>query len=104
MENLDEIFSSTAIQAMMGVPVPMIPISIDPPNHLRFRKVLDPLFAPRVINKMEDGLRAQVRELIAVFADDGECDIVGQLARLYPTQVFLTMFGMPVEHRDMYLG
>lgn len=99
-----ELFSSTAIQQMLGAPVPLVPLAIDPPNHLRFRKVLDPMFAPRVINAMEDSLRAQVRELIAGFAGRGSCDVMADLARLYPTQVFLTMFGMPIEHRDMYLG
>lgn len=99
-----ELFSSAAIQQMLGAPVPLVPLAIDPPNHLRFRKVLDPMFAPRVINAMEDSLRAQVREMITGFADRGSCDVMADLARLYPTQVFLTLFGMPIEHRDMYLG
>lgn len=99
-----ELFSSAGMQALLGAPVPLVPLSIDPPDHSRFRKVLDPLFAPRVINQMEDQLRAQVRELISAFAANGQCDIVPDLARLYPTQVFLTLFGMPLEHRDRYLG
>jgi cytochrome P450 len=52
---------------------------------------------------MEDGLRAQARELIQAFADRGHCEAVDELARLYPTQVFLTLFGMPLEDRDQFI-
>lgn len=99
-----EIFTSSAAFNSLGSPVPLIPIAIDPPDHHRFRKILDPMLAPRVINAMEDSLRAQARELINAFAGRGECEIVADLARLYPTQVFLTLFGMPVEDRDMFIA
>jgi cytochrome P450 len=98
-----DIFSSARAFDSLGSPVPLVPIAIDPPDHVRFRRVLDPLFAPRVVNVMEDSLRAQARELIAAFVGRGECDIVDDLARLYPTQVFLTMFGMPLEDRDQFI-
>ena len=99
-----EIFQSGPAFESLGSPVPLIPLAIDPPDHVRFRKVLDPMFAPRVINTMEDELRAQARVLIDAFAGRGECDIVTDLARLYPTQVFLTLFGLPLADRDMFIG
>jgi cytochrome P450 len=98
-----EVFSSARAFDSLGSPVPLIPIAVDPPDHVRYRRFLDPLFAPRVVNPMEESLRAQARELIAAFAGRGECDIVDDLARLYPTQVFLTMFGMPLEDRDQFI-
>jgi cytochrome P450 len=98
-----EIFSSARAFDGLGSPVPLVPIAIDPPEHLRYRRVLDPMLAPRVINAMEDGLRAQARELIEAFVDRGSCDAVADLGRLYPTQVFLTLFGMPVEDRDQFI-
>jgi cytochrome P450 len=98
-----DVFSSARAFDMLGSPVPLIPIAIDPPDHARFRRILDPLFAPRVVNVMEDGLRAQARDLISAFAGRGECNVVDDLARLYPTQVFLTLFGMPLEDRDQFI-
>jgi cytochrome P450 len=98
-----EIFSSARAFDGLGSPVPLIPIAIDPPDHVRYRRVLDPMLAPKVINTMEDSLRAQARELIEAFADNGSCDGVAELARLYPTQVFLTLFGMPVADRDRFI-
>lgn len=98
-----EIFSSAKAFDGLGSPVPLIPIAVDPPEHKRFRKVLDPMLAPRVINAMEGSLREQVRELIAAFAHRGSCDAVDELARLYPTQVFLTLFGLPLADRDRFI-
>lgn len=98
-----EIFSSARAFDGLASPVPLVPLAIDPPAHVKYRRVLDPMLAPRVINDMEDELRAQVRELVEAFAGDGRCDIVEQLARLYPTQVFLTLFGMPVADRDQFI-
>jgi len=98
-----EIFSSARAFDRLGSPVPLIPIASDPPDHRKYRKVLDPMLAPRVINALEDDMRAQVRSLIAAFADRGSCDAVADLGRLYPTQVFLTLFGLPLEHRDQFI-
>ncbi|HEX5588583.1 MAG TPA: cytochrome P450, partial [Acidimicrobiia bacterium] len=98
-----EIFSSARAFDGLGSPVPLIPIAVDPPEHVRYRKILDPMLAPRVINTMDASLRAQARALIEGFVDHGSCDAVAELARLYPTQVFLTLFGMPVEDRDQFI-
>lgn len=98
-----DIFSSAKAFDLLGSPLPLIPIAVDPPDHARFRKVLDPMLAPRVINQMEDELRRQVGELVDVFAARGSCDIVADLGRLYPTQVFLTLFGLPLSDRDQFI-
>ena len=98
-----EIFSSAKAFDSLGSPVPLIPIAVDQPAHIRYRRVLDPMFAPRVVNKIDDELRRQAREIIAAFAANGECDIVKDLAELYPTQVILTMFGLPLDDRDQFM-
>jgi cytochrome P450 len=98
-----ELFASGPAFDMLGSPVPLIPLAIDPPDHLRYRKLLDPMLAPRMINEMESDLRRQVGDLIEVIAGRGECDVIRDIARLYPTQVFLTLFGLPLEDRDMFI-
>jgi cytochrome P450 len=96
-----ELFSSAQAFAFEQTPVTLIPIAVDPPEHARYRRLLADSFAPRQVNRLQDDLRRQAGELIDAFADRGECDIMSELARLYPTQVFLTLFGMPLEDRDM---
>jgi cytochrome P450 len=97
------IFSSAKAFESLGSPIPLIPLAVDRPEHKKYRKILDPMLAPRVVDTMEDDLRLQVRDLISQFAEKGECDIVYDLARLYPTQVFLTLVGMPLEDRDKFI-
>ena len=40
-----EIFSSAKAFDRLGSPVPLVPIAIDPPDHTRFRRMLDPFFS-----------------------------------------------------------
>jgi cytochrome P450 len=95
--------SARAFDGLMS-PVPLIPLAIDRPDHKRFRRILDPMLAPAVINTMENELREQIRELVRDFADKGQCDIVTDLARVYPVQVFLTLFGLPLSDTERFLG
>ena len=99
-----ELFASGPAFEPLGSPVPLIPIAVDPPDHVRFRRILDPMLAPRVINEMEAELRRQIGELIDAVVQAGACDVVADIARLYPTQVFLTLFGLPLEDRDTFIG
>ena len=41
-----EIFSSNMDAVDLKNKRPMIPLQIDPPDHKKFRKLLDPIFAP----------------------------------------------------------
>lgn len=99
-----DIFSSARAFDVLGSPVPLIPIAIDPPAHTRYRRILDPMLAPRVVNAMTDDLRRQIQDLVDAFADTGRCDVMDDLARLYPTQVILTLFGLPLEDRDQFIA
>jgi cytochrome P450 len=47
-----ELFSSARAFDALGSPLPLVPIAMDPPEHVRYRRVLDPMLAPRVINMM----------------------------------------------------
>lgn len=44
----------------------------------------------------EQGLRIQVRTLIGEIAASGRCEMMADLAVLYPAQVLLTLFGLSV--------
>lgn len=97
-------FSSARAFDSLGSPVPLVPIAMDPPEHARYRRLLDPLLAPKRIAAMEEDLRAQVRSLIAQITTSGRCEIMADLAVRYPAQVFLTLFGLPLEDRYRLIG
>jgi cytochrome P450 len=95
-----EIFSSARAFDRLGSPVPLIPIAIDPPDHTRFRRMLDPFFSPKKMAEREPELRKQAGELIDAILANGDCDVVPELATPFPSQVFLTLFGLPMADRD----
>ncbi|WP_239645557.1 cytochrome P450 [Mycobacterium sp. UM_CSW] len=95
-----EIYSSKKAFDMLGSPLPLVPISYDPPEHTRFRKVLQPFFSPHALGKMMPSLQQQVIDIIDNVAAKGECDVVTDIAIPYPSQVFLTLYGLPLADRD----
>jgi cytochrome P450 len=96
-----EIFSSAGGYDI-GSPIPMVPLMIDPPDHARFRRLLDPMLSPRVVNGLEESLRGQAAQLVEPLVGQGCCDVITDLAELFPTQVLLTLFGLPVADRDKF--
>src|SRR5271163_2608230 len=95
-----ELFSSKKAFDVLGSPLPLVPISFDPPEHTRFRKILQPFFSPHTLNEMLPSLQQQAIDIVDDIATKGECEVVADLAIPYPSQVFLTLFGLPLEDRD----
>jgi cytochrome P450 len=60
------------------------------------------MLSPRVINALEDDLRRQAAQLVETLVTQGRCDVITDLAELFPTQVLLTLFGLPVADRDKF--
>jgi len=94
------LFSSKRAFDMLGSPIPLVPIAIDPPEHTRFRHILQPFFAPNVLAGLLPSLQQQAVEIIDAFASRGQCEVIADIAIPYPSQVFLTLFGLPLEDRD----
>jgi cytochrome P450 len=95
------LFSSQGAFDLVGSPFPMVPIAFDPPEHGRFRRVLDKFFGPRRMAARAPELRQQVGELIDGIKTSGDtCEVVSALAIPFPSQVFLTLFGLPLADRD----
>ena len=75
----------------LGNDRPLIPLQINPPDHLKYRKLLDPLFAPREINKLEDEVRKLANELVDAFIDAGDVEYSEAFAIPLPCTVFLAL-------------
>ncbi|MCV7388015.1 cytochrome P450 [Mycobacterium porcinum] len=97
------VFSSKKAFDVLGSPVPLVPVAFDPPEHARYRRILQPFFSPRVIKPLEDDLRTQVIDLIDPIVARGECDFIAEVAGVFPVQVFLTLFGLPLDMRDQFV-
>ncbi len=75
----------------------LIPMEVDPPDHRHYRKILEPLFRPKLIEELEPQLRADAKLLVdgLLEAKDREVDFVERFALPFPTTAFLRLLGIP---------
>src|SRR5688572_7718569 len=59
-----EVFSSKKAFDNMGSPLPLVPIAFDPPEHTRYRKILQPYFSPATLAEMLPSLQRQAIDII----------------------------------------
>jgi cytochrome P450 len=97
-----EYFTSADMDLYLGEQ-PQIPLEVDPPQHTQYRRLLNPQFVPREIEKLEPEMRALVRELIDGFAPRGSCDFHEELATPLPCGIFLPLMGLPREDLPLFL-
>jgi cytochrome P450 len=98
-----DLFSSSTSAHDLKAKRPLIPLQIDPPDHRKYRKLLDPLFAPARMKLLEESTSGLVNDLIDGFADQEEIDFARQFSTPFPSQVFLTIFGLPMEELPRFL-
>jgi cytochrome P450 len=101
LRNPDSYTSRGLVQ--LGNVRPLIPLSVDPPEHVKYRKILDPLFAPKKMDAIEEDVAARVNHFIDAFVDRGSCNFTEELAVLFPSAVFLGLMGLPWEELDTLL-
>ncbi len=89
-----EVFSSKDV-VNIGNDVPLIPLSVDPPEHAKYRRMLDPEFSPKKMAALEPEARALVNQIIDGFADRGECEFHEDFATPLPSTIFLALVGLP---------
>ncbi|BBX20335.1 cytochrome P450 [Mycolicibacterium duvalii] len=95
-----QVFSSRTSYDEMISPVPLVPLGFDPPEHTRYRRILHQYFSPQTMGALLPTLQRQAIEIIDDISDRSESEAIADLAVPYPSQVFLTLFGLPLEDRD----
>ncbi len=98
-----EEFSSGMEAVDLGQSVPLIPLQVDPPDHRKYRRLLDPIFAPRRMNLLEPEITRLVNQLIDGFVDSGRCEFAADFAVPLPSSVFLALVGLPLSDLDSFL-
>ena len=75
-------------------------ISMDPPEHTRYRKLVSRSFTPRSIDDYE----ALVRDIISGYLDPlmgrRQFDILEEFAAPFPVEIISTILGVPAEDRQ----
>jgi len=99
-----EIFSSDISAVDIGQDRPLLPLQIDPPHHVKYRRVMDPHMSARHFAPLDEDVRGLVNDLIDGFAPRGSCDVHTELTVPLPCTVFLELCDLPRDDLDLMLG
>lgn len=99
-----EIFSSDIVAVDIGQDRPLIPLQIDPPEHAKYRRLMDPHLGPKEVATIEDETRALVNDVIDGFIERGSCDFHAEFSVPFPCTVFLTLSGLPLDEVAQFLA
>lgn len=103
-----EIFSSqrpsSAVKGLEDTNWRMIPFELDPPEHGKYRRILQPYFAPRSMREMEVMVREICDSLMAPLLERDGCEFIHDFASKLPNIVFLKMMGLPVDMLSQFLA
>jgi cholest-4-en-3-one 26-monooxygenase len=72
---------------------------MDPPNHTRYRKLVNRGFTPRMISALEIHVRDLTVGIVEAARAKGECDFVVDVAAELPLEVIAELLGVPREDR-----
>ncbi len=89
-----ELFSSRSVQYLGDSPQRLLPEELDPPEHAKYRRLLNAPLAPSAIRAREDQIRTLCVALIDEIAPRGECDFLTGFAQRFPTAIFLDLMGL----------
>ena len=101
-----ELFSSAAMgTSLFDVPetemiwLRSLLINMDPPQHHKFRRLIQKRFTPRRIQGMEPRIRERTREIVEGLVRKGEGDFVTEVAAELPLQVIAELIGIRQSER-----
>ena len=75
----------------------MIPLSLDPPDNLPYRRALAPMFGPVAIKALETGIRQWAVRFVDAVAEKGRCDFQLDVSKVFPVSVFMELMGMDLS-------
>lgn len=72
-------------------------ITMDPPRHVKMRRLVNKGFTPRAVNAMEPEIRRITNDILDTIATKGSCDFVLDVASQLPLAVICGMMGIERE-------
>jgi cytochrome P450 len=84
-------------------PIPQaLPANVDPPEHTKFRMPLNSAFSPKAMLALKDDIRGLASRLIESVKLNGRCEFMTEIAEPLPVQMFMKLFGLPLERQGEY--
>ena len=78
-------------------------VMTDPPQHTRYRKLVNTGFTPRMIRRMEEVMRLRTSIILDRICEQGSADFVVDVAAELPLMAIADIIGVPDEDRHLLL-
>lgn len=78
-------------------------LTMDAPEHLRYRMIAAPRFTPKSVKSLTEDIRAIARGVFDRLEGGEECDFMDTVSNRYPLRVIIALLGLPPEDEDMIL-
>ena len=78
----------------------MAPLSVNPPEHREYRKLVDHHFTAAGSDRYAEMIQSVIDELIDAFANDGQVDVMEAFALPLPVRMITNILGFPDEDID----
>jgi len=85
-----------------GYPAVDTMLTQDPPQHRRYRGMVNQAFTARRVATLENHIEAVCHGLIDEFAADGECEFVSAFAKRLPMTVIAEQLGVPLSDYELF--
>ncbi len=69
----------------------------DPPDHTRYRKLVQPAFSPSVMRRLDEVIRERAGRAVAGLPAGEPVDVVGELSVPFPLRVISDLLGIPED-------
>jgi cytochrome P450 len=79
-----------------------IPLSLDPPRNLPYRRAMMPMFGPSAIKALEPRIRDWAQMFVDRVADQGRCDFQLDVSKAFPVSVFMELMGMDLSRLQSF--
>jgi len=98
-----ETFSNKAYEQNMGHSFGKTITAMDPPEHVRWRRIFQKIFLPQYVSQWgETIVDPAVSGLMAKFLPTGKADLVGDFTHLFPFHVIYRQLDLPQEDIDTF--
>jgi cytochrome P450 len=85
-------------------PIRLFPVDVDPPEQVRFRRILNPHFTPEAAEKLRPQVERLVDQLIDGFIETGHAELGDDMVRPTLPATLLPVLGIPLEDLPKFAG
>ena len=75
-------------------------INMDPPQHLKYRRLVRNAFTPKKVDSYESRFRQVASDIVSQAMEGGECEFVEDIAAELPLIAICELMGVPIDRRQ----